>query len=1279
MKSRAIAVTDQDFSDDFGRTSGSGEWQVEKGMFELVTFDYGELSVNPGRLDARIGKQGTRPSEEEQLLRKRISDPVNGIGVICDENMIVVRICGNAPASKAGIREGDVIARLNGTNASLDILRLVEADTSKAATVLWVDTGGATRTAQVKPEKFSWGSEIVRTQIGGGHIESTARLVYPRPDMVGYYAEAAIRMGAGTSAGLILGSHQGNEMGVFARKAERGDKGGWFVYRRVAGSEDQVDYLGGACPDPDSWFSLTVRVPSPREYEFFVDGEKIGSCENAGPITGYFGLMAAGDGIVSFDDIRIGPNGGFSELWRTETPNKNFASEQFMRDWSGTPRGTRERGFLWLDDGPFADSEIHVARASDFTIALWSPDRSSAGVMMKTKEGGTVLQFTVGEKTIAELETEPGELERGFTLTRRGNVVSGKCQGRDVGRFELPSGIEAGWCGYASRTVPTGITFSVSAPNLFIDDFTHAPAFWTELSGLWGTTTRWTCDPRWSYFGCDGESNAVVVSKPVFSGDRYMDFYFAPAMLTNQTPYIRNSDILLGFSSSVEDPYSGYFVHMSAELDRKTVLYRNGIPVSETLGRRLPDTTFVNDHNPVHDWHRLRFEIAGGVVRLLLDGAQILRFDDPAPPPSGRAVVGTFRNSVLFASVHAGAAEIATGPVRLDKNELITEKFEPAAGSPSCKYESIPDGVKVTTLSTAGMPTLKYRGGDVYLETTPYLQFFFGRSKLPCDLYFTCNELPFRLNLSDEENQADDAEAAAYLLVAGNGIAHRLQLDMRGIMSRYFPQSRSLVLKDVYFGCNRLGNGLPQRFALGGWYSVAGFEFSTRPASGSDPSVLEFIPPQTDRLLGEILSIGVLDPTCGGLRLANVKLILDGQRIPLDGFKARYDPLFRRFEIFAARCGIAAGEHTIEMQELSTEAGGRLEKWSSTFKIDAAADRTAPELRFDGALNIFDFEEAPFGVFPAPGVVPLETGNFQLNFPPGPLEAGFVSRYDGGFSGAGYLRVYNRTMGGPFTLGLLGRPIDLLNAPLLVLRMRMERPLPLEVVMRQDGRIIPVPIFGLGAAQQCPADGQWHTIAVNLKDYLDRGTAVDFIGIANTGYQGIPRGEYYDLDAVRLMKVVSPLRWPELRTFDVSGPVRVKASIAGQAMTSIEEFQPPQGISGVVEYSFEASDSAGNSTGVRTEYLFVDGIAPSISGGERKGDRIYFRISDNYAVLEDSITVSIDGGDFFSIKRGLDREGNGMYSFPWPKEDGGGFSVGASDYSGNRASEHFNVEAYRPR
>jgi hypothetical protein len=176
--------------------------------------------------------------------------------------------------------------------------------------------------------------------------------------------------------------------------------------------------------------------------------------------------------------------------------------------------------------------------------------------------------------------------------------------------------------------------------------FVRAPTDWLVQMGTWEVTSRWTCEPQWTWLSGVDPRYAMVQSKWQVEGDVLMDTYVGAKMIN--TPSGRKEvlqEVRLGICGKPGYLNGGYFFLVGAKGGNWTALQRDGLVVAERSDFQLPQASVHND------WLRLGVAKQGNTVSLLCHGQPVLSYTDPDPLPGGTVCVGTYDNGIMIPRV----------------------------------------------------------------------------------------------------------------------------------------------------------------------------------------------------------------------------------------------------------------------------------------------------------------------------------------------------------------------------------------------------------------------------------------------------------------------------------------------------------------------------------------------------------------------------------------------------------------------------------------------------
>ena len=193
--------------------------------------------------------------------------------------------------------------------------------------------------------------------------------------------------------------------------------------------------------------------------------------------------------------------------------------------------------------------------------------------------------------------------------------------------------------------------------------FHRAPVDWRIYSGKWRMMPRWTCQPRWNWFGGRGPMAVTVWHKDRFLGNTVAEIFAAQPMDSPFDPLYRHpgtvSLTICGDGTNLDSGYSFVFAGWG---NRWTRLLRLGKVVAETRDVLLPDNRDDFQYRNMHiNWRGFRIQKTGGQLACFFDDKEILKWKDPQPLTGERVAVWTFDNSLLVARARITADRIEPG------------------------------------------------------------------------------------------------------------------------------------------------------------------------------------------------------------------------------------------------------------------------------------------------------------------------------------------------------------------------------------------------------------------------------------------------------------------------------------------------------------------------------------------------------------------------------------------------------------------------------------------
>jgi hypothetical protein len=189
--------------------------------------------------------------------------------------------------------------------------------------------------------------------------------------------------------------------------------------------------------------------------------------------------------------------------------------------------------------------------------------------------------------------------------------------------------------------------------------FESAPEEWTRWRGHWDVTTKWQCDPRWTFLGIwsdalEKKSDAAgAFTRHSYLGDQDLRMYFAFRDVLNNKHddgrrYVRR-DLNFAFGCTDEDPASGYCLMIGGYDNRGTQLLRRGRLVHEVREFRIPTFNSSSGSGDIHwRWFCLRILNRGGRITATVNGKEVLAWTDPEPLGGGHVGLWTLGGGMIL-------------------------------------------------------------------------------------------------------------------------------------------------------------------------------------------------------------------------------------------------------------------------------------------------------------------------------------------------------------------------------------------------------------------------------------------------------------------------------------------------------------------------------------------------------------------------------------------------------------------------------------------------------
>ncbi|NLW49699.1 MAG: hypothetical protein GXY85_02505 [Candidatus Brocadiaceae bacterium] len=422
--------------------------------------------------------------------------------------------------------------------------------------------------------------------------------------------------------------------------------------------------------------ALAADLTRPGELNVYVEGRLCLHVPRETPGAGGVRVFAEGFPEATFRDLRVAFE---REEDQERLPQAEiFRDDPFMKHWS-SPEGAwwpvEGRGDAWWHVGDFyGRSEIELpmgGRASVIHCATEIAQASGYCLAQKRAEGGrvrlTLLRLGDG---VAAVTLEPAQVEAGrLVVCREAPYLWVTVGGREVLTFRDPDPLPG------RKVALTGVSkdqlAGLNLRRFQVKDyyFEEAPADWIRV-GDWRITTRFTCDPRWSFMTALATQNAALHNKYVYSGDVTIEAHMGPRMATRQmgSRYWRVGDYNLALCAEPGRLDSGYNFIVAgwdpAWSDSVTYMLKGSECLARTTERLLPNVRredtqqrvlpvpWISSGRPIHGaWYYIKARKQGGELASYVDNHPACTFVDPEPIDRFAPAVWTYDATIVVARV----------------------------------------------------------------------------------------------------------------------------------------------------------------------------------------------------------------------------------------------------------------------------------------------------------------------------------------------------------------------------------------------------------------------------------------------------------------------------------------------------------------------------------------------------------------------------------------------------------------------------------------------------
>jgi len=412
--------------------------------------------------------------------------------------------------------------------------------------------------------------------------------------------------------------------------------------------------------------------------------------------SGRAALYAAQTGTVLFHDVSIDMSRPSEPVLTT---NEIFEAEMTMAIWAS-------RLADWINEHETVDNRVYATswhRAdfpcevemtvrfeklpsgdADVRLAICGEENKLAsGYQLAIREAGGLRLELLRKGEPAAVTTVPAQAPARVSLKRKGSHVIALVNYRPVISFKDDSPINGMNVGIAQRGIQVSKdNVEVFCPNVYVYSFDKSPSDWRVSSGTWEVTSRWSCDPRWSFFSGQSKQHAIIWCKRLLKGDVTLEFAAAIKMDRERGgSYEYAADINATIAADGQDLTSGYSFMYGGWNNTSTSILRGNEVVARDPRMRIPAGGGLHRR-----WFYFKIRKQGDTLQFFIDNKLALDYKDPEPLTADRIAIWTHNNGIMVAKVRISC---------LDGAELEDPAFKPI-GLPRSPYTPVPEPVKET-------------------------------------------------------------------------------------------------------------------------------------------------------------------------------------------------------------------------------------------------------------------------------------------------------------------------------------------------------------------------------------------------------------------------------------------------------------------------------------------------------------------------------------------------------------------------------------------------------
>ncbi|HOF88916.1 MAG TPA: hypothetical protein PLZ36_12570, partial [Armatimonadota bacterium] len=350
------------------------------------------------------------------------------------------------------------------------------------------------------------------------------------------------------------------------------------------------------------------------------------------------------------------------------------------------------------------------------------------------------------------------------------------------------------------------------------ETFEQAPVGWTVGNGVWLVMNRYTCQPKWNWFGGFGKGLPHVWCNIRLDGDQNVEVFMGVKMqFDNQAEEYnrRFRDMNISICTDGEHVNSGYTVIRGGKVNGRQVtmlLRKNTVVASSTL----PEHTLPMNGSGHRQWFATRIEKRGAEIKVFTNNQLAFTYVDPEPLPGGYTAFWTLDNGILLGRVNLSAATMTPGQPHAFTPLAVQQELPPlpvpslavdGVTAPLATFETGLDGFRERPEPVIGARLIReretdpqrgantylrainsYPGGDfsfslpvtgISLAKRPLLHLDYNfEPDVRVNLYAKVQGTWYEFLLSGKEAQEANVTSAGKAAVVADGRWHHLALDL---------------------------------------------------------------------------------------------------------------------------------------------------------------------------------------------------------------------------------------------------------------------------------------------------------------------------------------------------------------------------------------------------------------------------------------------------------------------------------------------------------------------